>query len=115
MLAFPFAKINLGLNVLRKREDGFHAIESVLVPIPLRDALEAIVAPELADGEAVLTRSGIPIPGDVQDDLCLKAVRAIQEVRALPGLRLHVHKVIPTGAGLGGGSSDGAHVLLLLN
>jgi len=115
MIVFPFAKINLGLNVLRKREDGFHAIESVLVPIPLRDALEAIVDPSLTPGEAVLTRSGAPVPGNVQDDLCLKAVDVLRLVRPLPGLRLHLHKVIPVGAGLGGGSSDAAHVLLLLN
>lgn len=115
MLAFPFAKINLGLNVLRKRPDGFHDIESVLVPIPLRDAVEVVVDPSLTAGKVVLTYSGAPIPGEPDDDLCLKAVRAVQRVRELPGLQLHLHKVIPTGAGLGGGSSDAAHVLLLLN
>ncbi|MFT3883919.1 MAG: 4-(cytidine 5'-diphospho)-2-C-methyl-D-erythritol kinase [Flavobacteriales bacterium] len=115
MLAFPFAKINLGLNVVRKRADGFHVIESVLVPIPLHDAVEIVTDPTLRPNEAIFTRSGIPVPGDPQDDLCLKAVRAVQAARTLPGLRLHLHKVIPTGAGLGGGSSDAAHVLLLLN
>lgn len=115
MIVFPFAKVNMGLNVLHKRTDGFHAIESVLVPIPLYDALEVIIDANVSAGEAVLTHSGIPVPGPAQDDLCLKAVRAIQQHRELPGLRLHLHKVIPTGAGLGGGSSDAAHVLLLLN
>jgi 4-diphosphocytidyl-2-C-methyl-D-erythritol kinase len=115
MIVFPNAKINLGLQVLRKRADGYHDIETVMVPIPLCDALEAIVDPGLAANEVVLTRSGLPVPGNEADDLCLRAVRAIQQERTLPGLRLHLHKVIPMGAGLGGGSSDGARTLLLLN
>jgi 4-diphosphocytidyl-2-C-methyl-D-erythritol kinase len=115
MIVFPHAKINLGLNVVRKRADGYHDIETVMVPIPLCDALEAVVDPGLGANEVILTRSGLPVPGKETDDLCLRAVRAIQQERTLPGLRIHLHKVIPMGAGLGGGSSDGARTLLLLN
>jgi 4-diphosphocytidyl-2-C-methyl-D-erythritol kinase len=115
MIRFPHAKINLGLNVVRKRGDGYHDIESVLVPIPLRDVLEVVIDPSLRSGELVFTRSGLPVPGEVETDLCWRAVKAVGQEHALPGLRMHLHKVIPMGAGLGGGSSDGTHALLLLN
>ena len=113
MVVFPHAKVNLGLNVLRKRPDGFHDIESVMVPIPLYDVLEAVVDPDLS--AVIYTRSGLEIPGSSASDLCMRAVEMIRSIRALPGLRLHLHKIIPMGAGLGGGSSDGAFTLLLLN
>ena len=115
MIAFPYAKINLGLNVVRKRPGGYHDIESVLVPIPLRDALEVVVDPSHGKNVTLYTRSGIDIPGEPSTDLCMKAVEAIRQRHALPGLRVHLHKRIPLGAGLGGGSSDGTHTLLLLN
>ena len=115
MLVFSFAKINLGLQVLRKRTDGFHDIRSVMLPIPLYDALEVVLDDSLAPGEMRFDRSGIPVPGDASSDLCVKAVEQVRGLRELPGLRMHLHKVVPTGAGLGGGSSDAAHTLLLLN
>lgn len=115
MIRFPHAKINLGLNVVRKRPDGWHEIESVLVPIPLHDVLEVLVDADLPAGECVLTRSGLPVDGEVEKDLCWRAVKAVGRLRALPGLRVHLHKVVPMGAGLGGGSSDATHTLLLLN
>ncbi len=115
MIVFPPAKINLGLQVLRLRDDGYRDIRTVMLPVPLHDVLEAIVDPALAPGEVVFTRSGRPVPGDPDQDLCARAVRQLAQRKALPGLRLHLHKVIPMGAGLGGGSSDGAHTLLLLN
>lgn len=115
MIVFPPAKINLGLNVLRLRDDGYRDIRTVMLPVPLQDVLEAVVDPALAQGEVVFTRSGRPVPGDPDQDLCARAVRQMAERKRLPGLRLHLHKVIPMGAGLGGGSSDGAHTLLLLN
>jgi len=114
MIVFPFAKINLGLHVLRKRNDGYHDIESVLLPIPLYDALEVVELRSRPDA-IELTRSGLPVPGEPSDDLCLKAVALVKKRRSLPGLRLHLHKAIPIGAGLGGGSSDATHTLLLLN
>lgn len=115
MLVFPFAKINLGLQVLRKRPDGYHDIRSVLLPIPLCDALEAVVDEAIAPGEVHFERSGIPVPGDASSDLCMKALEQVRKLRELPGLRMYLHKAVPTGAGLGGGSSDAAHTLLLLN
>lgn len=115
MLVFPHAKINLGLNVIERRADGFHEIESVLVPIPLRDALEIIVDPQLPKGKIVYTRSGLSVDGDIERDLCMRAIRSIAEDHELPGLRMHLHKVVPMGAGLGGGSSDGAHALMLVD
>lgn len=115
MIVFPNAKINLGLNVLARRQDGYHDIESVMVPIPVHDVLEAVIDPGLAPDTLVYTRTGLAIPGAVETDLCYKAVRRIQKEHRLPGLRLHLHKVIPMGAGLGGGSSDGAHALMMVN
>lgn len=115
MLTFPFAKINLGLRVLRRRPDGFHDIASVMLPIPLHDVLEAVVDNEVPAGEVSFERTGISIPGDPLSDLCLKAMESVQNSCDLPGLRVHLHKAIPAGAGLGGGSSDAAHMLVLLN
>ncbi len=115
MIRFPHAKINLGLNVVRKRPDGWHEIESVLVPIRLHDILELVPAPELGPDGLELSRSGLLMDGPVEKDLCWCAVKAVAVLRPLPGLRLHLHKVIPMGAGLGGGSSDASHTLLLLN
>lgn len=115
MIVRPPAKINLGLQVVALRKDGYRDIRTVMVPVPLFDLLEAVVDPEMAAGSVTMTHSGRPIPGDPAKDLCLKALAGLSKVRELPGLRIHLHKVIPTGAGLGGGSSDGAHLLLLLN
>jgi 4-diphosphocytidyl-2-C-methyl-D-erythritol kinase len=115
MLVFPPAKINLGLHVLRQRTDGYRDIETVMVRIPLYDALEAIIDPDVADGGFVFTRSGLEVPGDPTQDLCAKAHGLLKAQRSLPGLRVHLHKAIPIGAGLGGGSSDGAHALDLIN
>ncbi|MCB9170022.1 MAG: 4-(cytidine 5'-diphospho)-2-C-methyl-D-erythritol kinase [Flavobacteriales bacterium] len=115
MVRFPNAKINLGLHVVRRRDDGYHEIRTVLAPIPLYDILEAVIDPNMDPGEVVLTRTGRPVPGDPEDDLVMRAVHAIGMEHALPGLRVHLHKVIPIGGGLGGGSSDGTHMLLLVN
>lgn len=115
MLLFPYAKINLGLNVLRRRADGYHDLQSVMLPIPLCDALEVVVDPEVEDGKVLYTRSGLFIAGDSTSDLCMRAATAVGALHPLPGIRIHLHKVIPMGAGLGGGSSDGTHMLLLLN
>lgn len=115
MILFPHGKVNLGLNVTRKRSDGFHEIETVMVPIPLCDVLEAIADPALNNGEIIFTRSGLNIPGALETDLCWRAAKCLENERKLPGLRMHLHKAIPMGAGLGGGSSDGAFTLRLLN
>lgn len=115
MVVFPGAKINLGLEVLAKRPDGFHEIRSVLYPIRLHDALEVIADPALATGELIISHSGIPVPGDPANDLCARAVRAFAGSTVLPGLRVHLHKAVPIGAGLGGGSSDAAWMLRVLH
>ena len=115
MIAFPHAKINLGLNVIRKRADGFHDIESILVPVPLRDALEVVIDDQLPAGAFAYSRTGIPIDGDLSNDLVMRAHALLSKQAVLPGMRAHLHKCIPLGAGLGGGSSDGAFALKLMN
>lgn len=111
MVFFPNCKINLGLTILRKREDGYHDLETVFYPLPVKDALEINQADNL-----LFTATGIPIPGDSSGNLCLKAYHLLKkDFPELPAVDVHLHKRIPIGAGLGGGSSDGAHMLLLLD
>lgn len=110
MVTFPPCKINLGLGVIRKREDKYHDIETCFYPIPLTDVLEVLPATTVS-----FEISGNAIPGDASDNLCLKAYRLLQKDFDLPPVKIFLHKVIPSGAGLGGGSSDGAHTLRLLN
>lgn len=110
MIAFPPCKINLGLNILRRRSDGYHDLDTCFYPVPWTDILEIIPSDELS-----FSASGNSIPGDVADNLCMKAYRLMQAVYSLPPVKMHLHKIIPTGAGLGGGSSDAAWTLRLLN
>lgn len=110
MVVFPHAKINLGLQILRRRKDGFHDIATGLVPIPLYDLLEILPA-----NETIFTTSGLAVEGDPDDNLCMKAYRLLQREYSLPPVSMHLHKIIPMGAGLGGGSSDAAFVLSTLN
>lgn len=110
MVSFPPCKINLGLNVLARRPDGFHDIETCFYPVPWTDILEVIPANAFS-----FSSTGIPIPGSIDDNLCVKAYRLIQQDIAIPPVAIHLHKVVPMGAGLGGGSSDAAHCLMLLN
>lgn len=111
MIVFPNAKINIGLNVVEKRPDGFHNIESIFYPVlELFDVLEVIVSDKLK-----FTSSGISIPGNNQDNLCLKAYHLIKTDFDVAPVHIHLHKVIPIGAGLGGGSSDAAFTLKVLN
>ena len=112
MVLFPHCKINLGLNIVRKRPDGFHDLETVFYPVPWYDALEIIPA---ADGLFAFNVSGLTIPGKENSNLCIRAFRLLQADHPLPEVKMHLHKVIPMGAGLGGGSSDGAFTLRLLN
>jgi len=110
MVAFPHCKINLGLHVLAKREDGYHNIETCFYPVPWTDVLEIIPSKEFA-----FTSSGSVIPGKESDNLCVKAYQLLQAQFKLEPVKIHLHKVLPTGAGLGGGSSDAAFTLRLLN
>jgi 4-diphosphocytidyl-2-C-methyl-D-erythritol kinase len=110
MLDFPNAKINLGLLVTEKRADGFHNLESCFYPVQWCDALEILPAEQ-----EQFTMSGLPVPGNPDSNLCLKAYRLLQRDFQLPPVHMHLHKVIPMGAGLGGGSSDAAFALKQLN
>lgn len=111
MIQFPNCKINLGLSILAKRADGYHELETIFYPIALNDALEILPANTLS-----LTQTGITVPGDPEQNLCLKAFRLLKkDFPQLPPVKMHLHKNIPMGAGLGGGSSDGSATLILLN
>jgi 4-diphosphocytidyl-2-C-methyl-D-erythritol kinase len=113
MIVFPNAKINLGLHITAKRPDGFHDIKTVFYPVPVYDALEIIKAD---DGQvnAEMGFSGLPIPGGKESNLCLKAFGLLKD-KINCSIKVHLHKSIPMGAGLGGGSSDAAFFINLLN
>ncbi len=110
MISFPNAKINLGLDILSRRPDGYHTISSLFYPIPWCDVLEIIPASNLK-----FSSSGIPIPGDSTQNLCVKAFDLLQAEYKIAPVHIHLHKVIPIGAGLGGGSADGAFAISMLN
>lgn len=110
MISFPPCKINLGLQVVEKRSDGYHNIETCFYPIPWTDILEIIPSDALS-----FSSTGLAIPGNVDDNLCLKAYQLLQKDFNLQPVKIHLHKILPTGAGLGGGSSDAAHALRLVN
>jgi 4-diphosphocytidyl-2-C-methyl-D-erythritol kinase len=115
MIVFPNAKINLGLHVVEKRSDGFHNIETIFCPVPCCDALECIRNNEPSDNKIVFSQSGLPVAGEQKDNLCIKAFELLDKKFSLPPVKMHLHKIIPMGAGLGGGSSDAAFTLKLLN
>jgi 4-diphosphocytidyl-2-C-methyl-D-erythritol kinase len=113
MLVFPKAKINLGLRITGKRPDGYHDIETVFYPVGLTDALELVSDPK-GSGDR-LTVTGSELPGRKEDNIVLRAVSKLREVYPIPFLNIHLHKIIPAGAGLGGGSSDAAFMIKALN
>ncbi|HAL82944.1 MAG TPA: 4-(cytidine 5'-diphospho)-2-C-methyl-D-erythritol kinase [Mucilaginibacter sp.] len=110
MIIFPNAKINIGLNVIERRADGYHNLETVFYPVKINDALEIIRADELS-----FQSSGLEIPGRVEDNLCIKGYHLLKKDFGLPPVKIHLHKHIPIGAGLGGGSADAAFFIRLLN
>ncbi len=112
MLSFPNAKINLGLSVTGKRLDGFHNIETIMVPIGLCDVLEIIEAKAFHFSFAT---SGLEIKGDENKNLVVKAWNLLRGRFDLPPVKIHLHKAIPMGAGLGGGSSDAAFLIENIN
>jgi 4-diphosphocytidyl-2-C-methyl-D-erythritol kinase len=114
MIVFPKAKINLGLRITRKRPDGYHDIETLFYPVGLGDALEFVVSGEPVNKD-VLMVTGINTGNDPEDNLVIKALRKLREKHSIPFLKVHLHKVIPVGAGLGGGSSDAAFLLKAIN
>ncbi|TKB95574.1 4-(cytidine 5'-diphospho)-2-C-methyl-D-erythritol kinase [Pedobacter cryophilus] len=110
MITFPSAKINIGLNIISKRSDGYHNLETIFYPIQIKDALEVIEANEMG-----FETSGIEIPGDASNNLCLKAYELLRKDFDVPPIKIHLHKHIPIGAGLGGGSADAAFFIKLVN
>ena len=114
MIVYPNCKINLGLNVVRKRTDGYHDLETVFYPVPLTDKLEAVVG-NGADGTCSLSLSGNPIEGNTADNLIVKAYNLLATDHRLPHVDFDLEKHIPSQAGLGGGSSDATYTLRLLN
>jgi 4-diphosphocytidyl-2C-methyl-D-erythritol kinase len=115
MLCFPNAKINIGLNIIERRPDNFHNLETVFYPIPLSDILEILEKDSFADAKAELVITGMEIAGNPEANLCIKAYKLLDKEFDLPPVKIVLHKIIPMGAGLGGGSSDGAFTLTLLN
>lgn len=111
MVIFPNCKINLGLHITGKRPDGFHELETVFYPVQLKDILEVVTSTTQH-----FQSTGLDIPGNTESNLCLKAYHLLkQDFPDLPSVHMHLHKLIPMGAGLGGGSADGAFALRLLN
>jgi 4-diphosphocytidyl-2-C-methyl-D-erythritol kinase len=115
MLFFPNSKINIGLNVTAKRPDGYHNIETIFCPIGLTDVLEFVHSPGSPDGQINFTASGIEVDCLPGSNLCVKAYKLLHGIYTLPAIDVHLHKIVPAGAGLGGGSSDGAFMLKELN
>jgi len=114
MISFPNCKINIGLNIVEKRSDGFHAIETVFYPVPWSDILE--ILPATTKTNSVDFKStGIRIYGTKDTNLCVRAYQLLAEDFPLSPVKMHLHKIIPIGAGLGGGSSDAAFALKMLN
>jgi 4-diphosphocytidyl-2-C-methyl-D-erythritol kinase len=111
VIVFPNCKINLVLHILGKRDDGFHNLETVFYPVPFKDALELIPNTTLE-----FTTTGLAVDGKAEDNLCVKAYHLLKkDLPQLPAVKMHLHKAIPMGAGLGGGSADAAFMLKLLN
>ena len=111
MIIFPNCKLNLGLSILEKRKDNFHNIETILYPLPLKDVLEIVPAKE----DFQFKTTGINIAGNTKDNLVVKAYEMINRDHGIGPVKINLHKAIPAGAGLGGGSSDAAHTIKLLN
>ena len=136
MIVFPNCKINLGLRILRKRTDGYHDLETIFYPLPFYDVLE-VIPDDLSQTKGLMEDAGYKIPdadydqnnfsiqfsnsgfaihGNINDNLCIKAFNLLKnDFPQLPPIKMHLHKAIPAGAGLGGGSADAAFTLALLN
>lgn len=121
MINFPNAKINLGLNIISRRSDGYHNIETIFYPIDLFDALEIVpmkqdeIETNTISPQYRFFQSGLEIDADNENNLVIKALNLIKQEKEIPSIDIHLLKKIPLGAGLGGGSSDAAAMLHLLN
>jgi len=107
MVLFPHAKINIGLFITKKREDGFHDLETCFFPVPWTDVLEIMPSEEFS-----FSSSGLEIAGAIENNLCYRAYELLRQEHSFPPVHIHLHKIIPMGAGLGGGSSDAAFTLM---
>lgn len=114
MISFPNCKINIGLDIISKRSDGYHNIETVFYPLTLCDALEVLPS-GVGQGEDEFSMEGMKLDGDTEQNLCMKALRLMQKRTAIPPVKIVLMKKIPIGAGLGGGSSDAAFTLKMVN
>ncbi|MFP4621266.1 MAG: 4-(cytidine 5'-diphospho)-2-C-methyl-D-erythritol kinase [Bacteroidales bacterium] len=112
MIFFPNAKINIGLYITHKRSDGYHNLETVFYPLSLTDILEI---QQRKDNPMTFNNTGIHIPGPLEENLCYKASKLLQQHHPVPEINFHLHKIIPYGSGLGGGSSDASFTLKALN
>lgn len=110
MVSFPPCKINVGLHVTSKRDDGYHDIVTCFYPVPWHDVLEIVPA-----NDFTFSMSGTPVPGAAADNLCMRAYDLLKKEYRLKPVAIHLMKNIPVGAGLGGGSADGAETLRILN
>jgi 4-diphosphocytidyl-2-C-methyl-D-erythritol kinase len=111
VISFPNCKINLGLHIVGKRNDGFHDLETIFLPIPFEDCLEI----QRTTDTSSISVTGLPVEGNPEHNLCMKAYQLLKSKFDLSPVTMHLHKQIPTGAGLGGGSADGAYTLTMLN
>lgn len=112
MVVFPNAKINLGLDILRKRPDGYHDISTIMIPVPWHDILEIVPS---QGGMSTLTVTGRPVDCPAEKNLVMKAFRRVQLDHPIPEVDIYLRKIIPDGAGLGGGSADAAFTIMALN
>lgn len=114
MILYPRAKINIGLYITEKRPDGYHNLQTIFYPVGLCDALEFVLPREKIPGDE-FTNSGLAVDCPPGENLVMVALRKLREYIEIPFLKMHLHKVIPSGAGLGGGSSDAATLIKGLN
>jgi 4-diphosphocytidyl-2-C-methyl-D-erythritol kinase len=114
MIVFPIAKINIGLRITGRRPDGYHDIETLFYPVGLCDALEFVVSDKQISKD-IFSSTGIDITSKSSDNLVIKTILRLREIKPFPFLKIHLHKAIPVGAGLGGGSSDAACLLKVVN
>ena len=112
MILHANCKINLGLDILRRREDGFHDLETVMIPVP---ELYDIVEVERCEGVSCFEQRGLTVDCDPEQNLCMKALRLMQRLYGVGEARITLDKCVPFGAGLGGGSSDATAVILAIN
>jgi 4-diphosphocytidyl-2-C-methyl-D-erythritol kinase len=114
VIIFSNAKINIGLHILRKRDDGFHDISTLMVPVPFNDIIEINLTEPKGNGFS-MNQSGITVPGNIEDNLCYRSWELFCRERGMTHVQVHLHKRIPLGAGLGGGSSNAVAILKGLN